>query len=154
MRDRTVFTKVPCLNDPPVLDEQRALVRPPVEDLLSPRPGARAMGLTETTGTGAMFANPIGKGLAVLLNVIPDHYSTDRLLGGGEVWRRLATMLTKAARARPLVRATDPAGTPLVGWKRAAFRHGKALLVGLVGETDLRQGALDPAGRTIAEATL
>lgn len=115
-----------------------------VEDLLSPREGAFAIATTETTSTGAMFVHPLGKGLAVLLNVMPVGYSHSRLVGAGEVWRRVGAMCLAVARVRPRVtvaRATEP-NKHLPGWRTASFRHGKALLVGLVADLGLQQGTL------------
>ena len=113
-----------------------------VEDLLSPRKGAFCMAQTETTGTGAMFVNPLDRGSAVLLNVMPIGYSSQRLLGGGDEWRRIGAMLLKAARVKPRVTITSESGAPLPGWKTASYRHGKARLVGVVGDLGMRQGTL------------
>ncbi|MDD4889837.1 MAG: beta-galactosidase [Phycisphaerae bacterium] len=113
-----------------------------VEDLLGPREGAFCMAATETTGTGAMFVNRIGKGLAILLNVMPLNYAASRLAGGGGEWRRLAEMFMKAARVKPRVSIAGRDGQPIVGWHRAVYRHGKATLVAVVGDLAVRQGTL------------
>jgi hypothetical protein len=113
-----------------------------VEDLLSPREGALALAATETTGTGAMFVNRLGKGRAVLLNVMPLNYATARLTGGGADWRQIGAMLLQAARVKPRVTVRSPEGAPLVGWQVTTLKHGPARLVAVVGDLAVRQGTL------------
>jgi hypothetical protein len=113
-----------------------------VEDLLSPREGTFCMATTETTGTGAMFVNRIGKGVAILLNVMPLSYATARLNGGGEDWRRILEMCLKAAGIRPRVTIRTSSGEPIIGWHTATYQHGKSILAAVVGDMEIRQGTL------------